>query len=139
MYVFFTSGTFSYLLRENLLQRRQVWEPFSNTEGVIERRAVSRASDAIGQQRGNEGRYSMTVLASNLYSQERWGQGVCHSPRISCCTFKAENTLWDYLRYCCKLLFTISILRISILLQIVKHNIYIYAWINPVPGPWFTQ
>lgn len=131
VYSFNQSGIFSYLPRANLLKRGQVWESLANREGIIERWAVPRASHAISQQSGEEGRYSMTELASNLYSQESWGQGVCHSPRIGCCTFKAENNLRCYLRYCYKLLHNqVMLTCISILTHIIKHNIH--GRMNPI-------
>lgn len=41
-----------------------MWEPLADRDGVIERWAVPRASDGVGQQRGEEDRYRIAELTS---------------------------------------------------------------------------
>jgi len=51
-----------YLPRARLHQRGQVWEPLADGESVIERGAVPRASQGIGQQSGEEDGQSVAEL-----------------------------------------------------------------------------
>lgn len=71
-------------------------ELLADGDGVVERRASSRACHGIGQQSGEENGYGVAELTGKLYGQEGWRQGVCRRPREGCCTYRAGKRIRIY-------------------------------------------
>lgn len=72
-----------------------MWKSLADRQSIVEGGTVPGASQGVGQESGEENRCSMAEVSSQLNGQESWRQGVCDSPRQSCCTFKhkAVNSL----------------------------------------------